>query len=358
MARAAADDGAQWRWNVVVAVASGLLVLALTCSTAPLSRLMSLRLAVYLGRVSYALYLIQLTPLGNGLLYGVLPGRQGIHVVSLYVGMDLVAAMLFELVEEPARETILGLWRKRSPRGPGAGRMASLARVLAPAILLGALTIQHLVWALGSTRLADDERILEVLGEASPDIVQTTVAVPAADGREPRVRLPASWRSGPIGDLRAPRSLLVFVDGEPVPFLGARPPAGPETAAYYRRPRAEYLSLQLEDDATVTVVHRPPLVALRLALSRLAKSRVAAWTPLLLLAAAAFALFRIRGRLPWGPRVSLALGAASLTTFLVSGIHLQAWAPLVVALEAAALVALVIFGGRIPTREPPPAFPG
>ena len=47
------------------------------CVDDPATRALSVAPAVYLGRVSYALYLIQLTPLGKGLLFPVLPANSG-----------------------------------------------------------------------------------------------------------------------------------------------------------------------------------------------------------------------------------------------------------------------------------------
>ena len=354
IAGAVGDPAAEWRWNLLVAVSSGAVVLALTCPGAPLSRLLSFGLPVYLGRISYALYLIQLTPLGNGLLYRVLPGREGVHLVSLYIGMSLVAALLYELVEEPARETILALWRKRSLLGLAQARTRA-ARASSLAILLGALAAQHAAWALGALAPVDVTRVERVLGDGSPDVVRATVTLPAPDGREPRVRLPAAWRLGPSGDRRAPRSLLVFVDGKPVPFQGARPPAGPEAVAYYRRPRAEYLSLQIEEGAQVTVVNRAPLVALVLAGSGVMEAPLMILGPFLLLAVAAVAVYRHRQASIWAPRFSLAFATALAAAWLISGVHLEPWAPLVLAVEGAALAALAVIRRPASTREPPVA---
>src|SRR5262249_20798133 len=128
----------------VVAAASALVVLALTCPRAPLTRLLSVRPAVYLGRVSYALYLIQLTPLGSGLLFHVLPGREGVALPVLYLGMTAVSALLFELVEEPGRVTLLALWKRRS-LDAARTRLAGNASL---AILLAALCAQHALWAV------------------------------------------------------------------------------------------------------------------------------------------------------------------------------------------------------------------
>jgi peptidoglycan/LPS O-acetylase OafA/YrhL len=350
MVRAADDAEAAWRWNVVAAVASGVLVVALTCRRAPLSQLLSFRLPVYLGRVSYALYLIQLTPLGNGLLYRVLPGREGVHLLVLYVGMNLVAALLFELVEEPGREAVLALWRQRSP-GILEPARTGVARALSLAVLLGILAVQYAVWAFGTLPAVDEARVADALGTDSPDIVRADVTVPADDGREPRVRLPATWRLGPRGDRRAPLSLLVFVDGVAVPFQGALPPVDGGNVAYYRRPRAEYLSLQIPGSARVTIVNHAPLVALALTWSRLRAATTPLLAPFVLLLVVGAAAHRSHRAWIPAPRFSLALASALLVLWLVAGFHLQPWGPLVLILEVVALA------GVVATRRASPGDP-
>jgi peptidoglycan/LPS O-acetylase OafA/YrhL len=336
MVRDTGDAPAEWRWNLVVVAASAVIVIALTCREAPLSRLLSPRPAVYLGRISYALYLIQLTPLGQRLLYHVLPGQEGVHPLVLYAGMSLVAALLFEVVEEPAREAVLALWRKRSLAALPPARTARAHR-LSLAILLGGLLAQPVFWVLGSLPPVEEVRVVRVLGAPSDHLVRAIVPPAIDGGREPRVRLPASWRLGRIGDRRAPLSLLVFVDGQPVRFLGVRLPADDGASAYYRRPGTEYLSLQVDPPATVTVVHHAPPVAAALAWSRLMESPATVIAVLLLLAAAAAAVWRSRGSVLWEPRISLAFAVALAMAWLAFGIHRQPWAPLVLALELAAL---------------------
>ncbi|MET0555652.1 MAG: acyltransferase [Vicinamibacteria bacterium] len=352
MVRAGDDSGAAWGWNVVAAVASGMVVVALTCRRAPLSRLLSHPLPVYLGRVSYALYLIQLTPLGNGLLFRLLPGREGVHLVVLYVGMNVVAALLFELVEEPGREAVLAAWRRRSldVREPARTRAA---RALSLFVFGGLLTVQYAVWAFARLPAVEEARVAEVLGPDSPDLVRAEVTVPPDDGREPRVRLPEAWRLGPVGDRRAPPSLLVFADGVAVPFQGARPPRGAADVAYYRRPRAEHLSLQIPASARLTIVNHGPLVALALSWSRL-RDTAAAWlAPLVVLLAAGIAAHRSRREWLLAPRLSLALASALLVLWLAGGFHLQPWGPVVLVLEIAFLSAIARARGALPPEGAP-----
>jgi len=353
MVRDEADPMAKWRWDLLVAIASVMLVLALTCRPAPLSRLLSLRPAVYLGRISYALYLIQLGPLGNHLVYRLAPGHQGVHFLVLYLGMSLVAALLFEVVEEPVRETVLALWRKRSLVSP-ASVETRRRRVLSILLLVGALATQHALWALGSLPPVDEARVRQVLGPDSPDVLRATPQAASVEGRSPRVRLPVSWRRGPIGDLRAPRSLLVFADERPVPFVGTGT-ATSEAYAYYRHGRAYDLSLQMAVPARVTVVNHAPGVALALTWSRLVEAPVALMAPLLLLGAAGLVSLSRRSEV-WTPRASLSVAVALVTSWVVSGIHLQRWAPLVLMLELAGLLGLVLSRRMAAPRASPMAL--
>jgi len=332
---AAAGDNPplEWRWDLLVAAASAAIVLGLTCRPAPLSRLLALRPAVYLGRISYALYLIQLTPLGSSLLYRVLPGREGVSLWSLYLGMSVISALLFELVEEPARRTVLALWREKSlaPAPPGPGRVLSLA------VLLAALSVQHGLWAMRALPAVDEAAVVARLGSVSGDVVRADVPGPGAEGPEPRVQLPASWWRGPLGDRMAPRSLLVFVDGQRVPFLGVRPETEAAAYAYYRRPRTDYLSLEIDAPATVTVVNYAPLVALALTWARIEKDPLLPIAPVVLMVCAALAVYRDRRLGLWKPQFSLAVAAALVIAWVVGGLHLYWWAPLALGLELVVL---------------------
>lgn len=155
-----------------------------------------------------------------------------------------------------------------------------------------------------------------------------------------------------MGDRRAPLSVLVFVDGDAVPFQGARPPVDADNVAYYRRPRAEYLSLQIPMSARVTIVNHAPLVALSLTWSGLREA-----PPLLL---APFALLLVGGAVAYGsrrtwmvaPRISLALASGMLVVWLVGGFHLQPWGPVVLVLEIAALAGVVVARGAAPPEDP------
>jgi hypothetical protein len=294
--------------------------------------------------------LIQLTPLGNGVLSRILPGTDVFSVLALYIGMNLIAALLFELVEEPARETILALRRRGSPSSLPSARNG-LARGLSLAILFGGLAVQHAVWTLGSLTPVDETRITQALGGDSGAVVRARVAGPTPEARDPRLRLPPSWQQGPIGDRWAPRSLLVFVDGQPVPFLGARPPDGPEVSAYFHGRRAGQLSLQITRPAFVTVVNHTPLVAMALAWSRFLDAPIVFIAPLLLLGATGYAVYRSHPSRIWAPRVCLACAVCLLLTWLVSGVHLERWAPLALLFELVALSALILSRRAVRQRD-------
>jgi peptidoglycan/LPS O-acetylase OafA/YrhL len=93
----------------VIALFSGMLILALTCHEAPLSRLLSWDGFVYLGRISFALYLVQKTVLVDFM--------RGWELVPFYIGANILCALLYQFVEEPARKAVMNL-KFSSPRIP------------------------------------------------------------------------------------------------------------------------------------------------------------------------------------------------------------------------------------------------
>jgi hypothetical protein len=274
--------------------------------------------------------------------------------LTLYIGMSLVAALLYELVEEPARKTILDLWRRRSlaalPRA-----QSRWARGAALVIMFGALCAQYAAWALASLPPVDEARVRRVVGAESPHVLAAIASPPTAEGRPPRVRLPVSWRRGPVGDLRAPRSLLVFVEGQPVPFTGTEPFEGPRRSAYYVHGRTDQLNLPVAAPAAVTVVHYAPRVALVLAWSRLVEQPVLHFGPLLLLLGALGLIAAVGPHTGvWRTRITLSVAVGLVMAWFVSGAHLQPWAPFLLGLELAALIGLLLWsrGAPQPEREP------
>lgn len=95
-----------------VAVLSAVLILALTVDGNALYRALSSRLLVYLGKISYGFYLIQLTvmltPLA-ALSYQLGPWR----VPFLLVATNLVCAGFYQVIEVPARRFIVQRWGQR-----------------------------------------------------------------------------------------------------------------------------------------------------------------------------------------------------------------------------------------------------
>jgi peptidoglycan/LPS O-acetylase OafA/YrhL len=93
-----------WYWNMGVAVLAGMLILSLTCPTAISSRLLSRPLPVYMGQISYALYLFQTMPIGHN-LYPFFRASPPLY----YVVMNVLSAFWYEAVERPAHRFVLWL---------------------------------------------------------------------------------------------------------------------------------------------------------------------------------------------------------------------------------------------------------
>ena len=344
-----------WSFNLVVGCGSLVLILALTSSASVLSRALALPPFVYLGRVSYAMYLIQLTPLGKGFLYRVIPqGAPGFGLL-LYAGMTLVSAILFEWVEEPARRLVMRLWpAERSPDPPSATRArprTSPAWAIVSLVAACAL-VQATAWAdsrLAARRGPPTVHEAQQVASSMPDRI---VAVPSStllsqatpDGSRHRVPIPDSWMIGTESDRRAPPSLLVFADGRSVPFERRASDLDPSLAgAHYRGPRTSFVELWLPSGAPpsqVTLVRHDPPLALGLLAGRLASS-----PPLLAViacvvagAAAAAWLYHARRRPRLGSAAPILCAVSAF--FLLAEVHERAWAPLVIGAELLALSAL------------------
>jgi peptidoglycan/LPS O-acetylase OafA/YrhL len=339
-----ASWGAAWPFNGLVILGSALLIVCLTSGESFVSRVLAFPPFVYLGRISYALYLVQMTPLGKGLLYRLLPGDSPWFVPALYVGMSVVSALLFELVEEPGRRAITRLVRAKAGRDGAAAEpiLPGAATVLIVALTLG---VQATAWS--DARLSERHgpptvaEMEQALGRTSPRIL----VVPTEAAQPPvRVRMPPSWLLGAEADRRAPPSLLVFAGGRPVPFLGVTPEGEARTEspiAYYRRPRTEFVELNLGDvrPDEIVIVRHDPGVVLALHAQRLANSpsTLLLWGALLGAALAlALALSPFR-RL----RAVAAVGLAAVTLLaLAAGLHEQAMAPVLVAAQIVVLLVL------------------
>jgi peptidoglycan/LPS O-acetylase OafA/YrhL len=260
-----------WLWDFALAPAAALLILSLTNALNPFARALGAGPFVYLGKISYALYLVQYTPLGKGLFYPVLPRSPLLGLALLYLGQSAVSALLFEAVEEPARRWLLrrsgqraeSAAEERAPRRLRyAGGMMVVTAIAVPCLILAAP-------ASSGRRLAT---LAEVLA-AAPDPVDVLRPEPSSarpDGDAWLIRLPEEWSENWASrDARAPSALHVFHEGVRVPFSRGEPP-GPAPAAFFRGPRKGSLALRLggpPDD--IVIVRERPLVRLRLALASL-----------------------------------------------------------------------------------------
>jgi peptidoglycan/LPS O-acetylase OafA/YrhL len=100
-------------FNYPVALGSGVVIVGLLCETNLAARTLRLGIFVYLGRISYALYLIQSTFIAKPALevarnlrelYGL---GEFAHLLLLYLGLNILSALFYEIVEQPARNRIL-----------------------------------------------------------------------------------------------------------------------------------------------------------------------------------------------------------------------------------------------------------
>jgi peptidoglycan/LPS O-acetylase OafA/YrhL len=99
----------------VIVLLSGILILALTREDSWVSRILSARLPVYLGKVSYGFYLIQISALM--IPFVAIANRFGpLRLPVLFVLMNLVCAACFELYERPARRFITARLGGLGPR--------------------------------------------------------------------------------------------------------------------------------------------------------------------------------------------------------------------------------------------------
>ncbi|MHB8080272.1 MAG: acyltransferase family protein [Candidatus Krumholzibacteriia bacterium] len=118
---AAIAAGATWpnyAGSYAVALLTGLLILALTREESRASRALAGGWEVYLGRISYGFYLIQLTVLMEPLLALTDPLGPW-RLPALCLLMNLVCAACYELIEKPARRGLVARFGGR-PAGAAA----------------------------------------------------------------------------------------------------------------------------------------------------------------------------------------------------------------------------------------------
>jgi hypothetical protein len=318
---------------------------------------------VYLGRVSYALYVIQLTPLGRGLMYRLIPAGTAWFGLLLYLGMTVVSALLYELVEEPARRLVLRMWpsgRARHAKAPepmdDARRRGATAWALILVTAVAAL-LQTAAWAggrvtsrRGPPTLAESQRATRIFADRVVVLPVSRLERRAqSEGIRYRVPIPETWMIGAHNDRRAPPSLLVYADGQAITFerrsIGQPSPA----TAHLRGPRTTFVELLLVEGAEpnrVTLVRHDPLTA-----GMLLAQRISASFSLLGVIAAAVAAagvsagFSFRG---WRPALDAAAASAlaACVLFVALEIHLRSWAPVVMAIELIALCAVARFSRR------------
>jgi len=333
-----------WSWDLLLPPAAAALVLSLTSAGNPIARGLSVAPLVYLGKVSYALYLVQLTPLGKGLFYRVLPRNDDTALLALYLGITAVSAILYELVEEPARHLILrtaGLERS-VPRAVA----PTLARLGAAAALAISIASQAATWAVASVSESLGPVTLSELREAGVrgrDLIRAPVEA-LSTGRHGVlvVGLPRAWREGWGDDLHAPSRLRVFVDGAPLPFF-RREPARRGEAAFFRRPRAAMLSVRSEGTpAEIVIVRESPVVAIGVHLARLLRAPLEVLAVVgLFVAVLALAAIALRGRSP-SPRVAVAAALGSLVWWRALELYDRPWGPLLLAAECVAIMVMAL----------------
>ena len=350
-----------WAWDLLLAPAAAALIVSLTSEGNPVARGLGVRPLVYLGKVSYALYLVQLTPIGKGLFYRVLPRNDDVALVALYVGVTAVSAILYELVEEPARRLILR-WAGRERAAPRASSAPTLARLGAAAALAVSLASQCATWAVASVSESLGPVTLEELravGLRGRDLF-TMPADTLSTGRRGvlLVGLPRAWREGWGDDLHAPSRLRVFADHAAVPF-SRREPEGDGVAAFFRGPRATLLAVRpAETPAQVVVVRESPMLSAGVQLARLLSLPHEAAAVLALFGAVLIlATIALGARSP-SPRVMVAAALATLVLWRALEMYDRPWGPVLLTAECAAvmLVALRAASSRRVARASAPAW--
>jgi peptidoglycan/LPS O-acetylase OafA/YrhL len=142
----------------------GGIVLVFALSRGPLAALLRLPGAVFLGEISYALYLV------HAMLIRYLEGyTAGLAMlgwagyVAFWMGCLLLSSLLFLGVEKPARAAIMGFWdRRRSregARGTGSKRGHLAAQHSGSAIALIAIVAGMIVFRPGTASVVDESQL-------------------------------------------------------------------------------------------------------------------------------------------------------------------------------------------------------
>ncbi|MEO8610202.1 MAG: acyltransferase [Chloroflexota bacterium] len=105
-----------WFFNQAVALFAGFAILSLTNPMSAIARLLSQPLPVYLGHISYALFLLQTTTIARGINFMLLPVLGFFTVPIFYVLMTLCSAILYQYIERPSRSVVLKAGARFTPR--------------------------------------------------------------------------------------------------------------------------------------------------------------------------------------------------------------------------------------------------
>ncbi len=107
-----------WYLNPAIAGCAALMILSLTCANAPVVRFLSHPVPVYLGRLSYALYLLHTMQIGRTVFH-LLNATIPLPLIGFYLTMNVVSAVFYHLVEKPAQTVVIraGMWLQQQQKG-------------------------------------------------------------------------------------------------------------------------------------------------------------------------------------------------------------------------------------------------
>lgn len=109
-----------WYLNPIIAACAALMILSLTCAESSIARILSHPVPVYLGRVSYALYLLHTMQIGRTIFH-VLEATIPAPLIGFYLVMNGVSAVFYHLVGKPAQTLVIraGRWLHNQQKGRG-----------------------------------------------------------------------------------------------------------------------------------------------------------------------------------------------------------------------------------------------
>lgn len=100
-----------WLYIYPIAVGAGVLAFSLTSPKSLVSRVLDQDVFVYMGRISYALYLLQYTFISEELEM-LLNMTHPLHTWIFYIGLNVVSVGFYEFVEKPGRSLVIYLAHK------------------------------------------------------------------------------------------------------------------------------------------------------------------------------------------------------------------------------------------------------